>query len=186
MRPSPYKLGAFNGTEWFPVINPNVWQRDWTTGPERLIVAPAASPVDVLLQLTRVLQEPFGILYVLLAPRTGAKAGRYQNPTPADREEMEGFFATFREYFESDARHHVWVASLPDQATVVYDNHNVLYAYGPLPEYEQVLAERGLRRGEVVFPVPHEHNYNSEFDSNEKQIMNCWHWVWSPLTEHDQ
>lgn len=141
---------------------PDLWERETTTGPERIVAAPAANHVDLLITLSRVLPEPFGILYVLLVPRTDYKPGRYQSPAPLTRGEMEGFLTDYCAFLEGDGRHHLWVASLPSQATLVYDQHNVIYAYGPLPEYETVLRQQGLHEGEVRFPVPHSHHYHSQ------------------------
>ncbi len=84
---------------------------------------------------------------------------------------MEALLKRFRRYFESDACHHLWVTSLPSLALLVYDNHNVIYAYGLLDEFKEVLRANGLTEGQVRFPSPHAHNYNSEFDEDERQIM---------------
>ena len=98
---------------------------------------------------------------------------------------METFLNLFRDYLESDGRHHIWITSLPTSSTLVYENHNVIYAYGPLEEFEQVLIKRGLTECEVQFPVPHVHNYHSAFDADECEIMTYWKWGYFPLVEHE-
>jgi hypothetical protein len=72
-----------------------------------------------------------------------------------------------------------------DRTLVVYDNHEILYAYGDLDALEQPLVNRGLRRGEVVVPFPHHHRYNAAFDADEDQLMRHWKWKWFPLQEGD-
>ena len=69
-----------------------------------------------------------------------------------ERREAEDFLRGFSRFLESDGRHHLWISSVPDGATLVYDGHNILYAYGPLELYEQVLAARGMRRRGRCFP----------------------------------
>jgi len=161
------------------------WEVEKTTGPERLVIAPTSGYIPLLVDLMRRLPEPFGILYVLTVSRCDQEVGRYQSPYPTDREETAGFLKTYREYFERDGRHHVWVMSLPAEATLVYDNHNVIYAYGPLADFQTSLEVSGLERGDVRFPVPHHHLYNAEFDGYERSIIKHWDWVTFPLQPGD-
>jgi len=166
-------------------VYPNVWAVEKTTGPERLVIAPSLDQVGLMIELSRILPEPFGILYVLLVSRCGNEPSRYQSPYPCARDEMESFVGHFQEYFESDGRHHIWITSLPESATLVYDNHNVLYAYGPLERYQKILSRSGLNEGSVRFPVPHTHNYNAEFDDHEKKVLAHWDWRRYPLVAGD-
>jgi hypothetical protein len=168
-----------------PYTYPNIWSIETTTGPDRLVIAPSSDQVGLMIELANTLPEPFGILYVLLVSRCDNTEGRYQAPYQCDREEMESFLKQFRDYFELDGRHHIWVTSLPASATLVYDNHNVIYAYGPLEEYKRILSRRGLRKDSVRFPVPHTHNYNAEFDDEEKRILGFWEWQRFPLMQED-
>jgi hypothetical protein len=70
---------------------------------------------------------------------------------------------------------------------LVYDRHNVIYAYGQLAAYEKILVQRGLKRADVVaFPVPHVHNYNAVYDSEQNAILRYWQWNESPLQEQDE
>jgi hypothetical protein len=164
---------------------PNLWNIEKTSGPERLIIAPASGYIDLMIELTRILPEPFGILYILAVPRGGNDGGRYQNAQPASRVEMEAFLKSFRDFFESDARHHIWTVSLPSNAMLVYDNHNVIYAYGELENFKQVLLAKDLKRGDVSFPVPHMHNYNPKFDAEETRVLEYAEWKKFPLQEND-
>lgn len=91
-----------------PYRYPDLWAREQTTGPERIVAAPAASHIDLLIALSRVLPEPFGILYVLLVSRSDQEPGRYQSPVPVSRAEMETFLHEFRGFLEGNGRHHIW------------------------------------------------------------------------------
>jgi hypothetical protein len=179
------KLSSLDGSDFIPYRYSNCWDIEKTTGPERLVIGPESSQVELLIKLARTLAEPFGILYVLLVSRKDNEPARYQCPYPCDRGEMESFFRTFRDFFESDGRHHVWLTSLPDSSTLVYDQHNVIYAYGPLRQFEIVLRDQGMKRGEVSFPIPHSHHYNPEFDDEEQRLLDHWNWRRSPLQESD-
>jgi hypothetical protein len=98
---------------------------------------------------------------------------------------MESFLRHFQTYLESDGRHHVWVVSVPTNATLVFDNHNLIYAYGPLDEFVPILLQRGFSEQEAPIPVPHVHHYHEGFDSSEREIMAYWNWQQFPLAEGD-
>lgn len=117
----PYKFGTLQGDDWIPFAYPNVWAQEATTGPDRLVIAPASGQIELMRKLAEVLPEPFGILYVLLVPRSEREPGRYQSPEPSSRAELDAFLTQFQGFFEKDARHHVWIMSLFASATLVYD-----------------------------------------------------------------
>jgi hypothetical protein len=180
------KFGYLHAQKPIPFVYPNIYSVQKTTGPDRLAIAPSENHVALLLELVDLLPEPFGILYVLLTPRAGSgTAGRYQSPAPSSRSELTSFIRKFKDYLELDGRHHLWIISLPTSATLVYDNHNVIYAYGPLDSFRQVIRKRGLQDGDVKIPAPHVHNYNQQFDTSEKEIMSYWDWIYFPLAEND-
>ena len=181
-----HKLSSLlGGSEWVPYRYDDCWDIEQTTGPERLVIGPSARQVELVIKLARGLPEPFGVLYVLLVSRKGNRPARYQCPNPCSRHDMETFLLEFREYFETDGRHHVWVTSLPESTTLVYDQHNVIYAYGPLQRFTEILKESGLQKGDVTFPVPHRHNYNPENDDTEERLFQHWAWIGSPLLPSD-
>ncbi len=164
----------------------DVWQRKPTSEGERLVIGPSAQHVDLLLRLARFVPGPYGILYVLLLSRRGDHTeGRYQCPRPVDLTQLADFFSTYRSFLEGDGRHHVWIMSVPTSALLVYDHHDVIYAYGPLDAYEQDLQRAGFTAGSVSFPVPHTHHYLIEFDDTEQQILQHWPWKHFPLRPED-
>jgi hypothetical protein len=165
----------------------DVFAIEKTSGRDRLVIAPSAHHVSVMTGLLQIMPEPFGILYVLTVPRGGGEEGRYQVANPVDRIEVEKFLNTFEKYFESDARHHIWVASTSSSDVLVYDKHNVIYAYGRLPQFESVILNRGLAKVECVgLPSPHTHHYHHAFDQDEQALLHYWDWKRSPLQESDE
>jgi hypothetical protein len=164
----------------------NVFAVEKTPKLERLVIAPSTDQVPLMVELLRVMPEPYGILYVLVVPRSEAETGRYQATDFKSRNETEGFLSKFKEFFENDGRHHIWIASPPSPDMLVYDRHNVIYAYGRLPEFERIVVNRGLSKvEEVKFPSPHTHNYNEAFDLDEDGLLRYWPWVRSPLRDND-
>jgi len=70
---------------------------------------------------------------------------------------------------------------------LVYDRHNVIYAYGQLVRFIAALELEGLTESkEVRFPGPHAHHYHPEFDSNEHAILKNEEWTVSPLRPGDE
>lgn len=163
----------------------HVWSRQETSGQDRLAIAPRAEHSKLLVELSRTLPEPFGLLYVLLVSRVGNELGRYQSSETLTRAELEEFVAENAAYLDGDGRHHLWIMSLPANATLVYDSHNVIYAYGDLEAYERVLWSAGLERGRVAIPAPHVHCYNQVFDDDEQAMFERWDWIHFPLQEAD-
>lgn len=186
MAPLPYKFGHLDasGNE-APYHYNNCWAIEKTTGPSRLVIGPTSGQVGLITKLARAMPEPFGILYVLLVPRGEGESGRYQSPAPVSFADMERFLWQFQDLVEKDARQHVWIAST-DNSALVYDNHNVIYAYGPLEKFEGILASSGLTRcDDIKFPVPHMHKYNFEFDEQAESVLKYWKWLHFPLQESD-
>jgi hypothetical protein len=181
-----HKFSSLVGSDFVPYSYANAWAVEKTNGADRLVIAPSSDHVELMTKLAGVLPEPFGILYVLLVSRRDNDLGRYQCSSPCNREEVESFLREFKEYFESDGRHHIWVASIPSSATLVYDQHDVIYAYGPLAQFKKVLDGEGLRESPISFPAPHAHNYNPQFDEQEQRVLNYWDWRKSPLTPDDE
>ena len=160
---------------------------DWeaTTGPLRLVVGPSGSHIEHLIALAHCWTGPFWLLYVLSVPRTAALPGRYQSPVQLSIGDVELFLVEHRRFLEGDARHAVWVASGTGEGTLVYDRHDVIYAYGPIEVFESVLHARGIRRGPVELPTPHSHHYHPSHDPDETRLLGAFDWIYSPLREGD-
>lgn len=110
----------------------------------RLVIGPSIDHVDLLIELAGELQgNPWFVLYVLLVPRRGNREpGRYQSEPFTEFASLASFLQSFRAFFEGDGRHHIWVGSASNDGTLVYDQHNVIFAYGPLAKFKEVLKSR--------------------------------------------
>ena len=166
----------------------NCWALEKTSGPERMVIAPVGDYVAIIEHLAAVMNEPLFVLYVLVIPRNGtAERGRYQSPLPISLGELRTFLRQFRSFLENDGRHHLRVGSADKSSLLVYDRHNVVYAYGPIEPFKRVLDAVGLCESEAIrFPVPHTHHYNAEFDEEEKRLLAHWPWKVFPLQETDE
>jgi len=168
--------------------HPNVYGMDITTsGRDRLIIAPSEEHVRLIIDLIDVMPEPLWILYVLVDPRGGSEkdAGRYQS-SDVSRPEAAEFLRRFNDFLEYDGRHNVWVKSAFSPDLLVYDRHNVIYAYGQLREFEAVVAKWGLSRSNhFQVPYPHYHRSNTIFDTDQRAVLRYWNWWQSPLCDED-
>jgi hypothetical protein len=180
------KLEALRDGEWRPHQYGNAFIREATTGPDRLRIGPRDGHASLMLHLAADLAAPYKILYVLHTPRGGSAPGRYQSPA-MDRTEVESFFLRFGEFFAGDGRHDIWLRSGPDAATLVWDRHDLMYAYGPLDRFGVVLERVGLRSGEApAIPSPHSHRYHPEWDDAERELVAALDWVVTPLRPGDE
>ena len=126
-----------------------------------------------------------GTLYVLTVSRRGNNCARYQSAAPCSFDSLELFAHTFQEYFEGDARRHLWFIDVPTGAQLVYDNHDLIYSYGNDDSVISIVKSKGLSEGNPQIPWPHEHCYNEEFDASEGEIMEYCDWAKFPLNEYD-
>jgi hypothetical protein len=99
--------------------------------------------------LTSPLAGPFQLLYVLHTSRTDAQLGRYESPD-LDETNVREFLDKFGRFLSEDARHDIWVRSHSDDATIVLDRHNVVYASGPLNIFEAALHTMGIVAGGTI------------------------------------
>ncbi|QIF01789.1 hypothetical protein [Roseimicrobium sp. ORNL1] len=152
----------------------------------RLTIGPATSHVDLLMALAATWEtQEYYILYVLIIPNDGIEMGRYQSPLIESLEDLQIFLATYEQFLESDGRHHIWVASAHGEGQLIYDRHNIIYAYGDLPQYEAVLRERGFSEREVRIPSPHAHHYPTD-PKVLKALLAHFPWHLSPLRPEDE
>lgn len=171
-------------------LYPNQFAFDGTTGIDRLVIGAASKQIQLIIELGRGLPEPFGALYVLLTPRVAPNAGRYVTDALVSWAETQAFLWAFRRYFQGDGRHNVWITASPDGlhhgGQLVYDSHNLIYAYGPIASYRRILQQAGFGEAEsVTVPFPHSHSFVKEFDSEERRILNYWSWRHLPLAPED-
>jgi len=107
---------------------------------------------------------------VLVVSRLGNEAGRYQSPEFGTKQELQDFLLEFKEFFETDGRHRIWIGATNNSGLLVYDQHHVIFAYGPIDRFERILENRGFREQPFSFPAPHCHNYHEDNDQHEKTL----------------
>jgi hypothetical protein len=163
-----------------------VYEHEKFTNFERLKIAASTNAIEVLRQLSWCLPTPYFSLYVLIVGRGGEQQGRYQSPPLDTATELTSFLQTFDRLFTSDGRHNLWIGSASNSGMLVYDRHDVIYAYGPLAEYQEVLETLNYRNQSFSFPVPHIHHYHEENDGEVQQLLNFWDWQWFPLAASDE
>jgi hypothetical protein len=165
----------------------NNWAREKTSGPDRLVIAPRAHYVDLLLNLSACLEEPFLLLYVLVVPRGENEPGRYQSEFSYNTIQLKEFLTSYRDFLEQDARQNLWIRPTSGNGLLVYDRHNLIYAYGPLERFIEALTSSGLSEStDVHVPAPHSHHYHGDFDSDAKRLLTEGSWVKSPLRPGDE
>jgi len=180
-----FKLGQLRGAEEEAVNRSAVFVRQATTGPERLRIAVPASGPDPLPLLVSCLEEPFSVLYLLHTPRGGGEPGRYESPR-LSREQLLAFLFTYHAFLAADGRHDVWVHAFSPPATLVWDRHDIVYAYGPLDQFQEALTEAGFTPGVPAIPDPHSHHYHAAFDPQEAAVLGAFAWRHSPLRPEDE
>lgn len=181
-----FKLGHHVDGEWLAYSHPPVFAISWTTGDRRklLATAPGSDPL-VFTTLADRLRPPYILLYVLHTPRGEGEAGRYQS-AEIDRAELRGFVKDFGVLLSTDGRFDLWVHSPRDNATVVWDRHDLIHVYGPIDAAVAVLRGLGFRTGQPAVPVPHEHHYHAGCDTAARALLASRDWRYSPLREEDE
>jgi len=178
------KLTRFAGEAEVPVEWPHVFRRESTTGPGRLAVAPREDPMGVLCDLAALIGPEYFLLYVLIASRGQTKCGRYESP-PLALVDVRIFVEQFRDLLTNDARQEFWIGSTTKAGLLVYDEHGIIYAYGPLDDFEESLRLRGLTPGSFEIPAPHAHHYHGEYDEMAHQLLARWTWRRTELQPGD-
>jgi hypothetical protein len=174
-----YRLSHQRHGEWTVHSYPPVFDVS-----DRLVAGvPGGDPL-VFQTLVERLTPPLQLLYVLHTPRGEADPGRYQSP-PISLEQFQEFVETFASFLKGDGRFDLWAHSRTDDATVVWDRHNRVFAYGPLEQYTAALTALGFSRGIPFVPTPHAHHYRDEFDDAAKRLLQTYVWSQLPLQPED-
>ena len=181
-----YKLGYQIEGTWIEHNHAAVFMLPENFDVSQRIVAgvPHGNP-EVFLRLTETLEPPYFLLYVLHTPRGEGEPGRYQSPE-LSAQDLQEFFLEFGEFLSQDARFDIWAYSPAEQASVIWDRHNQIFAYGPLVRFEMALRDFGFSEGIVAIPVPHEHHYRSELDEVAGRVLRAFDWSYSPLRQEDE
>lgn len=151
----------------------------------RIVVGVPKGDPEVFTRLLATTEPPYFLLYVLHTPRGEDKAGQYQSPS-LTRSQVQDFIGRFKQFLSQDARFDFWAHSPGQNATIVWDRHNLLYAYGPLEEYLRELRALGFSAGAPSVLETHVHHYHSELDAQARDLLSAMEWVWSELRPEDE
>ena len=163
------KFASQQPEQWLPHNFGKVYAHAQTSSSPRLCVGASSDGTTLLRELTLTLTEPFLLLYVLVVPRGQSDAGRYQS-AELSRSELDAFIEQFGTFWDSDGRHNIWIRS-SDGGLLVYDRHNLIFAYGPLQRFESRLHELGyVSTGSLSLDFIHQHSYHQEFDDLEREL----------------
>ena len=180
-----HKLGALRGDAWVEHSFPPVLRRNTTkSGTTRITAGVPSGEVSVFAKLLCATEPPYQLLYVLHTPRGEGEAGRYQSPD-LNGSQLRDFLLKYRDLLMYDSRFDLWGRSAPDQATLVWDRHSILYAYGPLDLFESELRSLGYSVGDVDASFPHQHYYRAELDHLAKDLLASFNWSVTPLRPED-
>jgi hypothetical protein len=76
--------------------------------------------------------------------------------------------------------------SASENATVIRDRHNLIYADGPIERFVSALGVLGFREGMPDEDFPHSHHYRQEFDIDAAAVMQAFAWRHTPLQPEDE
>ncbi|OKP94388.1 hypothetical protein [Paenibacillus sp. P46E] len=154
----------------------------------RLVIWPNNRAIEVLKHLLKSTKERFGILYVLRASRCNNDEARYKMEN-LDLNQVTDFLNEFCTFIEYDSRHRIVIRSLDEKRTYfVYDEENLLVAYGDVEQYKNILHLLGFEEyfEKIVYPDPHMHSYHKELDKYEDKVLSYFPWIKSELMEVDR
>lgn len=182
------KLSYCLGGEWIEhSYAPAFSVAETAGGRDRLTAGVPPDGTIAFERLILALRAPYMLLYVLHTPRGEADAGRYQSPE-LSAVQLREFLQRFGPFLLADARFDLWAYSPAERATVVWDRHNQLFAYGPLTRFAEELSSLGFAEREwpSVVSVPHQHHYRSEYDGDARALLSWCEWTYSPLRPEDE
>jgi hypothetical protein len=180
-----FKLAVEIGGEWKEHSHPARFKIATTGGRERLMAGLPSGREATFRALTAILNPPYYVLYVLHTPRGEGEKGRYQS-TELGKNELNEFLDRFSRYLSGDGRFDIWIYSPEAGATIVWDRHNYISAYGPIDQYASILSEQKFEQG-VLEPLgDHVHHYREAFDPDAAELLDWFEWVRTPLNPEDE
>ena len=180
-----FKLGHYVDGSWREYSHPALFSVARTEGDrEKVLTAAPGSDALIFVTLAELLTPPCFLLYVLHTPRGEGPPGRYQSDE-MNRGEVGEFLRRFADLLRVDARFDLWLHSPADQATIVWDRHDLIHAYGPTASYVATLRGLGFEAGELAIPAPHEHHYHAACDEQARAVIDSG-WRHSPLKPEDE
>jgi len=179
-----FKFGRHSNDESKEYHYSDIYNVEQNSSYERIVLGLAKSQIDTILDLIGVCNGTFYILYVLHTPHS-CEEGRYQSGA-LTYAEVSTLLNSYKDFFENDARHDIWIHSPETNTTIVYDRHNLIYLYGFTDKHLHIIEKRELKKEPVIIPCPHVHCYNSAYDTFESKLVNEYPWKRTPLHEEDR
>jgi hypothetical protein len=180
------KIALLSDEGEIPFSHPAVYEVEtMSNGARRVVAGVPGGDTMIFRALTSCLEPPYFVLYVLHTPRGEGDPGRYQSPA-LSKDEFSEFLGKYADFLEADSRFDIWSHSSISGGTVVWDRHNLLFAYGPLESYEQALEALGYSHGKAGVKFAHVHFYRSEFDASAESLLNYFEWGRKPLQPEDE
>lgn len=182
--PKLSSAGPNGGPETHPA--PGHYQR--LTGPWGDAVALHApkEPIRLMRRLARCLAGPFAVLYLLPEPHRPFPHGRYQSPFPLGRRRVAEFLERFEPFLERDRRHAVWIMTEDCIERIIYDRRQMMFAYGPLEEFERTLALEGYTPAPIEIPRRLDLRIERDLDPELERLLDWWPWIRCPLWPGDE
>ena len=183
---SKYTYGTINqNNEVVTYENHNTWCiKEYPTF-DRVTVASESNQIELALEIVKGFELPLRVIYMLFRPgNESIERGRYHCPGLLEYEDVEIFCNKFREYFETDGRHHLWIFSDNDKGIkqfLIYDNHRLLQVFDDAARIKAILEKKNFREEEIDVPEPHIHLSSSDNDVFERELIDYWSWVHSPF-----
>ena len=180
------KLGSYINNAESAHVYENIYDIiTYGNGTKCLRITASGSLSDLMVKLGALVRGNWYVLYTLLTSHSGNRPGRYQGIEIENFEGIVALFDKYKNYFDGDGRHNIWLGSTVNNDLLVYDKHNVIYAYGPIDAFVGRIRSYGYCEGVIKIPSPHTHHYPSENVRFEMSIMNEWDWKWYDLAEND-
>lgn len=153
---------------------------------DAIVLRAPAEPIRLLLKFARCIPRPFAVLYVLPEPHGSHPPGRYQSPFPLGRRKVVEFFERFESFLERDRRHAVWALTEDCAERLIYDRRRMLFAYGPLKEFERTLTVEGYTPARIQIPRARDHGVHADLDGELDRLLDWWPWIRCPLWPGDE
>jgi hypothetical protein len=178
------KIGRFIKGIDVPWIQDDVKLRfKYRNGTECIKITTSGSQSDLLIKLLPFINGTWYMLYTLLITHHGNKPGRYQSVEFENRIDISTFINKYKQYFDEDGRHNIWVGSTTTSDLIVLDNHNIFHYYGDVDGVDRLLSE--YKVAEIVIPNPHSHHYNGNLSDKENELLSEFEWKYFPLQPGD-
>ncbi len=141
--------------------------------------------INLIRECLEIMPEPFNVMYLLIRSMNNIEGGRYCTDKPMSLTELNAFLDKFGEFLEGCGRHHIWFISDDPDTFLVYDHHNMIFAYGQQESFLNLLRSKNYKEHEPTIPFPHYHGFNDTFGLDERDVLASREWVRYDLEPDD-